>query len=101
MDSITIKVSSKSIQHIANSQVRNQEQIVFKATSGKLVEKSPLATKHNMIKITVLGQLNLLLGDTSAIWRSHQENKSDFDALYDLLKQKPDAEFIAPYHIFG
>ncbi|SQD77580.1 hypothetical protein [Moritella yayanosii] len=47
------------------------------------------------------GQLFLTLGDTSAIWRAHQDDPTDFDLLFSMLSSKPDKEFTFSYKLIG
>ena len=45
------------------------------------------------------GQLVVTFGDTSAIWRAHQEDVTDFDILFKMLSSKPDKEFVFSYKV--
>jgi hypothetical protein len=50
-------------------------------------------SKHMPVRILVGGLFELLIGDTSAIWASHQKTPQqtrNFDLLYELLSEYPD-----------
>ncbi|HDY7512065.1 TPA: hypothetical protein RQJ57_004338 [Vibrio vulnificus] len=101
MNKITLKVTSKVISHVINAQSKNQEQIALKVVSGQLLEQKHNITKSNKVDILVANQMTLTLGDTSAIWKSHQSDQVDFNVLFDFLSTKPDGEFEFTYELIG
>ena len=98
---ITLKVTSKVISHVINAQSKNQEQIALKVVSGQLLEQKHNITKSNKVDILVANQMTLTLGDTSAIWKSHQSDQVDFNVLFEFLSTKPDGEFEFTYELIG
>ncbi|ELV8644547.1 TPA: hypothetical protein RQL13_004481 [Vibrio vulnificus] len=101
MNKVTLKVTSKVILHISNSKAKNQEQIALKVLSGQLLELKDQITKSTRVDILVANQITLTLGDTSAIWKTHQTNPAEFDLLFNFLSNKPDGEFDFTYELIG
>ncbi len=97
MNQISMKVTVKALKHINSITSKNQQQIAIKAISGDLSSIVGTLNKSCKVNIKVSNQLLLSLGDTTAIWRSHQETPEDFDMLFKMLQCKPDKEFIFPY----
>ena len=58
-------------------------------------------SKYRRVQLIMAGQLVVTLGDTSAIWRAHQKNVTDFDILFKMLSCKPDKEFVFSYKLIG
>jgi len=53
------------------------------------------AKKDNKIELVIDGKHHLLMGDTHAIWRTHNdtdEGVQAFDVLFEKLSQTPDIE---------
>jgi len=101
MSLISVKVSTKVLDHICSSISHNQEQIALKVTSGDLYSIIDTISKTRKVQLIMAGQLVVTLGDTSAIWRAHQEDVTDFDILFKMLSSKPDKEFIFSYKLIG
>ena len=92
MESIKLKVSSKVITQ--SKKAINQEQIAITNVSGNLSSIIANANKSNRVTVKISGQLNLEVGDTSAIWRAHNSNyNQEFDTLFEFLSKYPDKEF--------
>ena len=92
MDTIKLKVTSKVLKQI--DVTKNQEQIAITNPTGSLVTSIAEANKRNPIRLEIASAFILTMGDTSAIWRIHNnESKTDFDSLFNLLKNYPDKEF--------
>ncbi|MGF1839639.1 hypothetical protein [Vibrio atlanticus] len=101
MTLISVKVSSKALEHIRSSTSKNQEQMALKVISGDLFHIVDTINKSRKVQLTMADQLALTLGDTSAIWRAHQEDATDFDILFNMLSSKPDKEFVFSYKLIG
>ena len=101
MSLISVKVSSKALAHICSSMSQNQEQIALKVKLGDLYDTVRTTNKSRKVQLIIAEQLVLTLGDTSAIWKAHQEDVTDFDVLFKMLSSKPDEEFVFPCRVFG
>ena len=101
MSLISIKVSTKVLDHIRSSISHNQEQMALKVLSGDLSYIIDTISKSRKVQLIMAGQLVVTLGDTSAIWRAHQKNVTDFDILFKMLSCKPDKEFVFSYKLIG
>ncbi|NRB80239.1 MAG: hypothetical protein HRU38_16480 [Saccharospirillaceae bacterium] len=101
MSLISIKVSAKVLDHISSSISHNQEQIALKVVSGDLSYIIDTISKSRKVQLIMAGQLVVTFGDTSAIWRAHQEDVTDFDILFKMLSSKPDKEFVFSYKLIG
>lgn len=101
MNLISVKVSTKVLAHIRSSISHNQEQIALIVVSGDLSCIIDTISKSRKVQLMMAGQLVVTLGDTSAIWRAHQEDTVDFDILFKMLSSKPDEEFVFTYTLLG
>lgn len=92
LDRIKLKVTQRVLKQ--SSTKLNQRQIAVPNTDSKgLTQILSSAKKDNKIELRIDGRIHLLMGDTHAIWRSH--NASDdgaqaFDELFEKLSQTPD-----------
>lgn len=91
MEFIELKVTSKVIQQTAVSNAQEQIAVVqvpdhLKAVFGDLNKKHPQ-------KIRIGSVLELDVGDTHAIWGTHNESSEDFKNLYSFLSGYPDKSF--------
>ncbi len=69
----------------------NQRQIAYRDPSDDIRSDLEKADGANRLTLTLGGFVRLQVGDTGAIWRSHNPNREAiFDALFDLLNQRPD-----------
>ncbi|CED61484.1 Putative uncharacterized protein [Moritella viscosa] len=101
MNLISIKVSAKVLDHIRTSISHNQEQIALKVVSGDLSYIIDTISKSRKVQLILAEQLVITLGDTSAIWKAHQEDVTDFDILFKMLSSKLDKEFVFSYKLSG
>ena len=94
---LKLKVTSKVLDQVARAP--GQEQIAIASADKSLSGSIAPLNKNNRARIRIAGALVLELGDTSAFWRSHNQNSlRDFDSLFGFLKQYPDIEFAFPCH---
>ncbi len=92
METVFLKVTSKVIAQM--KMAINQEQIAIKSSSDNLNQIFSNANGNNLISIQLASAVTLKLGDTNAIWRSHNnEHKQEFDSMFSLLAEYPDIEF--------
>ncbi|MDX2493695.1 MAG: hypothetical protein QNK27_01910 [Desulfuromusa sp.] len=92
METIYLKVTSKAICHIGETDT--QKHISIKTSSTLLKEKIKSANKANIMAVRIANSINLKLGDTGAIWRSHnQEHENELDTLFRFLCNYPNQEF--------
>lgn len=91
METVRLKVTTNSLEQKAKA--TNQEQIALKSTFRSISMKLAQASKKNQVCIRLANAFELKVGDTSAIWRAHNnENQKDFDRLFAFLSEKPDQE---------
>jgi hypothetical protein len=92
MNKINLKVTSKVLAQVGKAS--NQQQIAISEASGTISSELENCNKQNRIKITLANALELIVGDTRAIWRAHNiEHQRGFDSLFNLLSHQPDTEF--------
>lgn len=97
MKHITLCVTEAVVQHVNNVGVnkqagQNQRQITIQDGSPDLLDTFRVARKDNQVLVPVSGVFELSVGDTSAIWATHQTEglqAEDFTSLYDLLARRP------------
>ena len=68
MSVINLKITSRVLDHVANVGDSSQKQIAYEVVDGQLYERNSEINKRHK----VANQITLTLGDTSAIWFSHQ-----------------------------
>jgi hypothetical protein len=89
---ITLAVTAKVIQQAAD-RPPNQRQIAIRNASRDVQSQIDAARKDNFVAIPISGEFELIVGDTGAIWYSHQGTNlqtSDFMNIYELLARRPD-----------
>lgn len=93
MDTVMLKVTRKVLAQSQNN--RNQRQIsISDASSPELKALFETAGKNRRIRLLLATKIPLWMGDTGAIWDSHnQDNQGDFERLFALLAHHPDAPF--------
>ncbi|MPW31905.1 hypothetical protein F9L16_23400 [Agarivorans sp. B2Z047] len=91
MNTIKIKVTQKVLDQTAKSM--NQEQIALSSIPKELAYCFQECTRSNKKTIILANSITLVLGDTSSIWRAHNNKSKDFDNLYTYLSSYPDKEF--------
>jgi hypothetical protein len=89
MDTISLSVSQKVLDQVAK-QRESQKQLAIRDCSPGIKHLLSQASRHKRTPIRLGGCVNLMVGDTGAIWRSHNEaHLADFDSIYDLLSRRP------------
>jgi len=70
----------------------HQKQIAITNPSPDIAPVIAGASSSNRAAVHISDQFTLMVGDTAAIWRSHQVGiqLADFDDLYSLLARRPD-----------
>lgn len=91
MEFIGLKVTSKVIQQTALSNA--QEQIAVAQVPDHLKDVFAGLNKSNRQRIRIGSILELGVGDTHAIWGTHNEDSEDFKNLYSFLSGYPDKVF--------
>ena len=93
MSHITLTVTAKALQQAAGA--TNQQQLAIRSASPNVQRQISAARKGHPVVIPINGEFDLAVGDTSAIWHSHQSSPSqqaDFADLYALLSRRPDRD---------
>lgn len=101
MNLLKLKVTSKVLNHVHSVADINQQQIAFLAISGDLREQASTIRKDRRYSVIIADQIHLILGDTSAIWRSHQDNTDGFDLLFQLLSFNTNKEHSFTYQLLS
>ena len=90
MNTISLTVTKRVINHLASGDF-SQRQVAIRHASDQLRSAFATARKDRPIHICLGGYVNLVVGDTGAIWRSHNaRNEPAFDLIYKLLALKPE-----------
>ena len=89
MQEIILKVTSKTLTQVKKEDKWHQAQIA-------IVLPKFQATSRDRQEIIIGGVIKLVVGDSHAIWHSHNSNskkqESDFKKLFSLLANHPDEE---------
>ncbi|WKE67263.1 hypothetical protein PVT67_08515 [Gallaecimonas kandeliae] len=99
MDTVQLRVTNAVMEQAVRG--RHQEQIAISGAVGAFDRLLRFCNREQRIMVRLAGALDLVIGDTSAIWRSHQESPADFDSLYALLASKPDTNFTLPVTVIA
>ncbi|CAM2858417.1 hypothetical protein [Vibrio neptunius] len=99
MSVINLKITSRVLDHVANVGHSSRKQIAYEVVDGQLYERNSEINKRHKVTIKVANQITLTLGDTSAIWFSHQTEPAQFEALYQLLSIEPDQAHSFSYQL--
>lgn len=92
MGQISLVVTSKVLQRDAPGRL-GERQIAFRHASPDLAHRLEAANASNQLAIRLGGSATLIVGDTGAIWRSHNRGQDELvDALFALLSRRPDSE---------
>lgn len=95
MNTISLTVTAKSAAYLAGQPGAAGRQLAIKDASPNIRAALDKATKDNVVKILLGQRLTLVVGDTHAIWRSHNMIcTADYDALFDLIALRPDATMV-------
>jgi len=91
---ITLAVTSRVIQQVKETGNPDQRQIAIQGASPELRAAIDTASAKKQVTVAVNDVFKLSIGDTDAIWRTHQGGlqRDDFDSLYDLLARRPDTQ---------
>ena len=91
MPYITLAVTDRVVQQVAAGHAY-QRQLAVQDASPDLRALIDTASANNQVPIAVCGVFELSIGDTGAIWGSHQNvghQAYDFADLYALLARRP------------
>jgi hypothetical protein len=71
-----------------------QRQLAIRRASDDIDTLIRTASAENRIQVDLLDVFTLVIGDTSAIWASHQQGQmlQDFNDLFSLLSRRPDTD---------
>ena len=92
MPYITLAVTTPVIREV-NAGRSYQRQIAIQDASPEVLAVINAATAENQVLVAVNGVFELSVGDTGAIWGTHQRaplQAEDFTSLYDLLARRPE-----------
>lgn len=92
MPFISLAVTERVIRQIEKGN-EYQRQLAIKDASPDLRDILDTANASNKISVAICGVVELIVGDTNAIWEAHQENKlqaEDFSDLFSLLSRRKD-----------
>jgi hypothetical protein len=68
----------------------NERQISFSAPSPEIAAVLAAATAQQRVLLQLGGRINLVVGDTSAVWLAHNSaHADDFTNLYTFLAKYP------------
>lgn len=92
MPHIALAVTQKVLAQVEGGR-DYQRQMAIRDASPELRASIDQASRENQVQIPVCGEFVLSVGDTGAIWASHQQTiqqERDFADLYALLARRPD-----------
>lgn len=92
MPHITLSVTGSVIQQVSAGH-DFQRQLAVRNASPDLIALFDTASAGNRVLVAISGEFSLSVGDTRAIWGSHQapgQQADDFADLYSLLARRPD-----------
>lgn len=97
MAEIGLRVTQKELDHVARVG-KSQRQVGISSVSDDIAPRIRGRQKGQPRELLRLGGcIELVLGDTSAIWASHNSTRlREFDALYGFLSKFPDREVRFP-----
>lgn len=98
MPQITLRVTGPVIQQVQDGRPF-QRQLAIQDASPDLGVLIGAASSVNRVRIAICGVFELSIGDTSAIWGSHQAaglQADDFSNLYELLARRPNVPVTFP-----
>lgn len=88
---ITLTVTQPVLRQVAEKG-ESQRQIAIQGASAEILQRLRETRRENPLRILIGGVFPLTVGDTVAIWFSHQtegEEREDFISLYNLLARHP------------
>jgi hypothetical protein len=91
MSQVFLVVTEKVIKQVSVTSA-SQKQIAVCDASADIRMALADVSKDNRKKVVLGGCVELTVGDTGAIWRSHNTDtasEEDFDSLFDLLSRRP------------
>jgi hypothetical protein len=92
MHHITLAVSQRVLDQVYAGDFF-QRQLAIRDASPEIAAQVGQASSKNRVEVAVCGVFVLSVGDTSAIWGTHQSEGTqfqDFDDLFSLLARRPD-----------
>ena len=90
MPEISLLVTRPEMAYVEQGR-QNEWQIAMRHASPDIAADLMLLTKTNRREVILGGCIGLIAADPGAIWRAHNENRTDdFDALFGLLARRPD-----------
>ncbi|MEK6201310.1 MAG: hypothetical protein N2A40_02665 [Desulfobulbaceae bacterium] len=96
MQEIVFKVTANSLKQVQKEDKWHQAQIAIVGTGFQ-------ATSVKRQEIIIGGVIKLIVGDSHAIWHSHniisERQKKDFESLFSLLANHPDKNVSFLYEI--
>ena len=97
MNTISLTVTKKVASYLAVNPDLRERQIAIKDASPEIRASLDKATKTSPVNIRLGQRITRIVGDTHAIWRSHNMvNVHEYDRLFDLLACQPDAPMLFP-----
>lgn len=99
MNAISLSVTQKTAAYLADQPAAGR-QFAIKDASPDIRATLDKAGKMAPVTIRIGHCLTSVVGDTHAIWRSHNlDCLTEFDALFDLLALHPDVPMTFPCEI--
>lgn len=88
MAEISLYVTPGVVDHTSATPA-HQQQIAFKDATPDIAAQLRAANRNRHVRLQLGGLLTIAVGDTGAMWRSHNHDSGDFDALFRLLGRYP------------
>ena len=92
MPTISLVVTERVISHVGSGR-HGERQIAMRNPSSDIADAFSELSASNRRELVLGGCVSLAVGDTNAIWPSHNNDRAeDFEALYNLLARRPGQE---------
>jgi hypothetical protein len=93
MPTIKLRVTQAVVSRV-NAGHTGEQQIAYRTDSPEIRQRLAQVRRHQRVNAEIGGSLGLVVGDTGAIWRSHNADRhaADFDWLYEFLAHRPGTE---------
>jgi hypothetical protein len=89
MATIDLVVTQKVLDRVAAGHT-GESKIALRAPSAEIALAVSQIRAHKRVRARLGGCVTLVLGDTGAIWRAHnQDHLENFDDLFRLLARRP------------
>lgn len=93
MGQLELVVTRAELDHCKETGNKSERQITLRSPSADIADIIKGLNRNNRVTLVLGSCVSLVVGDTSAIWRAHNEEYSeDFDILFNLLARRPDRE---------